>query len=137
MRHLESSAQSQTKKCHICQEKKCEQNQYLLKSMDYFSTITQHTLSAFHKAVIDPTMNEEMEDLKKSLRKKIQLKLIDARPLSQELGDNSSCLYERLFDDGSKDIVRKEEIFDKKYGDEVKLPEELQNFVDNNDRKGL
>lgn len=72
--------------------------------MDYFSEVTQSTLSAFHKAGIDTVINEEIDLLKQSFRTSRALVLKDAIPLQ----DN---LIKRIFVDDSSDVVAPENLY--------------------------
>lgn len=74
-----------------------EQRKCLRQNMRYFSEITQKTLSAFHKAGIDASLLDEITHLKLSLRSKIELKLIDVKPVDDK--------YKRIFSNGHTDIV--------------------------------
>jgi hypothetical protein len=97
-----------TTRCNICQEERCKPNAVLMKNLSYFSGITQRTLSAFHRAGIDASLLDEIDDIKSHLISPKPLVLIDAIPL-----DNG--LYKRLFSDDYTDVVPYKEIFSNVY----------------------
>lgn len=70
--------------------------------------MTQRTLSAFHRAGIDASLTEEIDELKKVIRGKKKLVLVDATT-------TDGVWYTRRFLDGSTDVVEKSHIFENKY----------------------
>lgn len=73
--------------------------------MDYFSTLTQMTLSAFHKAGIDSTLDQEISSIKDAVNKNKELKLVDAILMEDK------DYVKRIFIDGSEDICLKTELY--------------------------
>jgi hypothetical protein len=90
--------------CPICQEKECQLNLELITSLSYFSGITQRTLSAFHKAGIDVTLLDEINDLKTHINKPKPLTLKNAIK-------NNSSTYKRFFTNGYTDIVNTQDLY--------------------------
>lgn len=78
-------------------------NENIISNLNYFSEITQRTLSAFHFSGTDSTLEDEVEELKRFVSKNRFKKLIKI----DILDDNRYC---RHFSDGSKDIVDEEDI---------------------------
>lgn len=79
-----------------------------MESLSYFSGITQRTLSAFHKAGIDATLLDEMDDLKNYLNKPKPRVLRDAIPVDEKH-------YQRFFEDGYTDIVSHYQLYQPVY----------------------
>lgn len=90
--------------CPICRKESCNKNVNLMKSLSYFSGITQRTLSAFHKAGIDATLLDEMDNLKEHINKPKALVLRDAIPVDD-------YHYERFFEYGYTDIVPNQQLY--------------------------
>lgn len=79
-----------------------------MKSLLYFSGITQRTLSAFHKAGIDMALLDEINDLKSHITKPKPLILYNAIPINKNQ-------YKRIFTNGHNDIVDKSNLFKPAY----------------------
>lgn len=71
----------------------------ILENLDYFSSLTQETLSAFHFSGIDSSLYEDIEDLKKTLLKTKHRVLITAS------WNSETKKYKRVFQDGFVDEV--------------------------------
>jgi hypothetical protein len=93
-----------------------------MKNLSYFSGITQRTLSAFHRAGIDASLLDEIDDIKSQLISPKPLTLIDAIPL-----DNG--LYKRYFSEEYTDIVQYSELFTEVYKNHNSEITDLNNLL--------
>lgn len=82
-------------------------NQNILNSLDYFSVLTQRTLSAFHLSGTNDSLSDDMDEIKRFITKSKVRKLIT---VIQE-GDK----YKRFFEDGYVDYVDLENIITPSY----------------------
>jgi hypothetical protein len=73
-------------------------------NLNYFSTLTQKTLSAFHVSGSNSTIDDEIDSIK-NINKKYK-KLIDV-----EIDDDGN--YKRYFADGTSDIVPEDMVLKK------------------------
>lgn len=89
--------------------------------MDYFSAVTQNTLSAFHRAGIDTVLSEEIDLLRESFRSPKPLVLREAIPLPNDL-------IKRIFTDDSWDEVPAEELYTPKLP-EVTLTSQAKTLI--------
>ena len=112
-----------TQPCNICQEKKCSQHLSLTKSLSYFSGITQRTLSAFHRAGIDASLLDEIENIKSQIVLPKPLVLKDA-----VLTEHNK--YIRYFEGGYSDVVNFEDVFRDVYKSSDSDISELADFLD-------
>jgi hypothetical protein len=94
-----------THRCNICQEERCSPHPSLSQSLSYFSGITQRTLSAFHKAGIDASLLDEIDNVKSQIVSPKPLVLKDA------ILDEYNNKYIRHFEGGYSDIVNLEDVF--------------------------
>ena len=76
----------------------------ILDNLNYFSNITQDTLSAFHFSGIDSELYETIEELKRALLNKKE------RTLKTVIYENKK--YKRIFTDGHFDIVDENKLFE-------------------------
>lgn len=74
-------------------------------NLDFFSTITQSTLSAFHISGVDNDLYENIESLKRCANN-IKIKTL----ITIEKTDQNN--FKRIFSDGSEDIVTEENILE-------------------------
>jgi hypothetical protein len=112
-----------TRRCNICQEERCNPHPSLSQSLSYFSGITQRTLSAFHKAGIDASLLDEIDNVKSQIVSPKPLILKDAI-----LIENSNR-YIRYFEGGYSDIVNFEDVFQDVYKSSDSDILELTNLV--------
>lgn len=112
-----------TPRCNICREDNCSPNTHLMGSLAYFSGITQRTLSAFHRAGIDASLLDEIDNIKEYLTKLKPLILVDATP-------DKDGLYKRRFACGHTDLVPHKHIFDEKYLPQDSDISELKHILD-------
>lgn len=83
--------------CALC-DGSCSPNEGIINNMRYFSALTQHTLSAFHRPGVDTFLVDEIENVRKALAVSKFKVLVDIRK-----GINASA--ERSFTDGTTDTV--------------------------------
>lgn len=80
----------------------------ILENLNYFSEVTQRTLSAFHISGTDDTLISEIDDIKRFITKSKIKKLVKVEKLS-------SNNFKRYFSDDSYDIVNEENIMTPAY----------------------
>lgn len=112
-----------TQRCNICQEETCNPHTSLSKSLSYFSGITQRTLSAFHKAGIDASLLDEIDNVKSQIVLPKPLVLKDA-----VLTEHNK--YIRYFEGGYSDVVNFEDVFKDVYKSSESEVSELSQFLD-------
>lgn len=112
-----------TQRCNICQEETCNPHINLSKSLSFFSGITQRTLSAFHKAGIDASLLDEIDNVKSQIVLPKPLVLKDAI-----LTEHNK--YIRYFEGGYSDVVNFEDVFKDVYKSSESEVSELSQFLD-------
>lgn len=112
-----------TPPCTICQAERCSPHPTLRKSLSYFSGITQRTLSAFHKAGIDASLLDEIDNIKSQIVFSKPLILKDA-----VLTEHNK--YIRHFEGGYSDVVDYEDVFRDVYRSSESDVSELAQFLD-------
>jgi N-acetylneuraminic acid mutarotase len=95
----------------------------LSKSLSYFSGITQRTLSAFHKAGIDASLLDEIDNIKSQIVLSKPLVLKDAVLIEHNK-------YIRYFEGGYSDVVDFENVFRDVYKSSESEVSELTQFLD-------
>ncbi|AOA65365.1 GQ67_03002T0 (plasmid) [Komagataella phaffii] len=82
-------------------------NQDILDNLEYFSEVTQKTLSAFHVSGTDVTLVEEMEEIKRFVTNAKTKKVLTIQYEGKK--------FKRIFTDGSFDIVEESRIMEPAY----------------------
>jgi hypothetical protein len=122
MHHLISNVMStMAARCNICQEEKCSPHPLLNQSLSYFSGITQRTLSAFHKAGIDASLLDEIDNIKSQI--------VSAKPLILKDVVLNKDKYIRYFEGGYSDVVNFEHVFQNVYKSTESDISELSNLM--------
>lgn len=80
----------------------------ILENLNYFSEVTQRTLSAFHISGTEDDLTSEIDDIKRFITKSKVKKLIKVENLSNNK-------FKRYFSDNSTDIVNEENIMSPAY----------------------
>lgn len=80
----------------------------ILENLNYFSEVTQRTLSAFHISGTDDNLISEIDDIKRFVSKSKLKKLIKIEKISNNK-------FKRYFSDNSFDIVDEENIMSPSY----------------------
>lgn len=73
-------------------------NNEVIENLNYFSELTQRTLSAFHLAATEDNLDEDMSYISMLVNNSIKKKIVNF-----EINDDGT--FTRIFSDGTKDIV--------------------------------
>jgi hypothetical protein len=92
--------------CPICfaPDGACKPNTGICDNLAFFSKITQKTLSAFHRAGVDASLTEEIDNLRAVMRG-------GTKPILVKATKAEDGLYVRVFSNGHSDRVEQEHIF--------------------------
>lgn len=88
-------------------------NDNILKNLEYFSEVTQRTLSAFHVSGTDDSLVEEMESIRRFITNARTKKLVSI--------EREGNKFKRYFTDGSSDLVDFENISEPTYYEDDKF----------------
>nr|WOL75528.1 accessory subunit of RNA polymerase [Saccharomycopsis selenospora] len=93
--------------------------QDLVDNLNYFSNITQQTLSAFHISGLDNDLYKDIEELKRSVNNSNQ------KTLKTVKFNSKTNKYIRYFEDDSTDEVEEDEVLDPVYYKESEISKKL------------